>query len=62
MPKELGATDREIHDTVLIAAAFCMFNRYVDGLNTWAPQDRQLYVERAKMRADDGYADLNVFK
>ena len=32
--KELGATDREIHDTVLIAAAFCMFNRYVDGLAT----------------------------
>ncbi len=35
--KSLGATDKEIHDTVLIAAAFCMFNRYVDGLNTWAP-------------------------
>ena len=37
--KNEGATDKEIHDTVLIAAAFCMFNRYVDGLNTWAPQD-----------------------
>src|SRR5678815_2498988 len=53
--KELGATDKEIHDTVLIAAAFCMFNRYVDGLNTWAPQDRQVYVDRAKMRAEEGY-------
>jgi uncharacterized peroxidase-related enzyme len=60
--KDLGATDKEIHDTVLIAAAFCMFNRYVDGLNTWAPQDRQLYVERAKMRAADGYADMNLYK
>jgi len=30
--RKLGATDKEIHDTVLIAAAFCMFNRYVDGL------------------------------
>jgi alkylhydroperoxidase/carboxymuconolactone decarboxylase family protein YurZ len=40
--KVLGATDKEIHDTVLIAAAFCMFNRYVDGLATWAPQDRQI--------------------
>lgn len=60
--KSLGATDREIHDTVLIAAAFCMFNRYVDGLNTWAPQDRQVYVERAKMRAEDGYADMNLNK
>jgi uncharacterized peroxidase-related enzyme len=58
----LGATDREIHDTVLIAAAFCMFNRYVDGLDTWAPQDRQVYLERAKMRAEEGYADLNVYK
>jgi len=60
--KSLGATDKEIHDTVLIAAAFCMFNRYVDGLNTWAPQDRQLYVERAKMRAEDGYANMNLNK
>ena len=32
-----GATDMEIHDTVLIAAVFCMANRYVDGLGTWAP-------------------------
>lgn len=56
--RNLGATDKEIHDTVLIAAAFCMFNRYVDGLNTWAQQDRNLYVERAKIRAKDGYANL----
>lgn len=60
--KSLGATDKEIHDTVLIAAAFCMFNRYVDGLNTWAPQDRQLYVDRASMRAEDGYANMNLSK
>ncbi|MGN6602143.1 MAG: carboxymuconolactone decarboxylase family protein [Ginsengibacter sp.] len=60
--KSLGATDKEIHDTVLIAAAFCMFNRYVDGLNTWAPQDRNVYVERAKMRAEDGYANLDPNK
>ncbi len=60
--KNVGATDKEIHDTVLIAAAFCMFNRYVDGLNTWAPQDRQVYVDRAPMRAKDGYANLNFSK
>lgn len=60
--RQHGATDKEIHDTVLIAAAFCMFNRYVDGLNTWAPQDRQLYVERAKMMADEGYANENIYK
>jgi uncharacterized peroxidase-related enzyme len=51
-----GATDIEIHDTVLIAAAFCMFNRYVDGLATWQPQDDALYRERAKKTARDGYA------
>ncbi len=55
--RELGATDREIHDTVLIAAAFCMFNRYVDGLGTWAPEDRQVYVNRAPMRAEQGYIE-----
>ncbi|HRI19858.1 MAG TPA: carboxymuconolactone decarboxylase family protein [Panacibacter sp.] len=60
--KTLGATDREIHDTVLIAAAFCMFNRYVDGLGTWAPQDRQVYVERAKLRAEEGYVDFDLYK
>jgi alkylhydroperoxidase/carboxymuconolactone decarboxylase family protein YurZ len=44
--KSLGATDLEIHETVLIADAFCIFNRYVDGLGTWAPQDRMFYVNR----------------
>lgn len=60
--KKLGATDREIHDTVLIAAAFCMFNRYVDGLNTWAPTDRQVYVDRAPMRAREGYSQDGLTK
>lgn len=53
--KEAGATDIEIHDTVLIAAAFCMFNRYVDGLGTWAPDDQDLYDRIGKQRADEGY-------
>ena len=60
--KSLGATDEEIHDTVLIAAAFCMFNRYVDGLDTWAPQDRELYVKRGPQRAEQGYADFDPYK
>jgi len=51
-----GATDREIHDTVLIAAAFSMFNRYVDGLNTWAPTDPKAYAEMGKRMAEEGYA------
>ncbi|RYY60515.1 MAG: carboxymuconolactone decarboxylase family protein [Chitinophagaceae bacterium] len=58
LARENGATDLEIHDTVLIAAAFCMFNRYVDGLQTWAPQDRQVYIGRAAMNAANGYADV----
>ena len=57
--KAVGATDLEIHDTVLIAAAFCMFNRYVDGLGTWAPQDRDSYVQRGKQRAEEGYANFD---
>jgi uncharacterized peroxidase-related enzyme len=50
-----GATDREIHDTVLIAAMFCMCNRYVDGLATWAPQDPEIYRARAKEIVEHGY-------
>lgn len=59
--KAHGATDLEIHDTVLIAAAFCMFNRYVDGLGTWAPHDRMFYVNRARARAEEGYANYNPY-
>ncbi|GAB3696348.1 carboxymuconolactone decarboxylase family protein [Spirosoma flavus] len=50
-----GATDHDIHDTVLIAAAFCMFNRYVDGLDTWAPDGSDLYRYRAQKVAEYGY-------
>ena len=53
--KNVGVSDKEIHDTVLISAAFCMFNRYVDGLSTWAPEDRTFYINRAAQRAQDGY-------
>jgi len=60
--RDLGATDREIHDTVLIAAAFCMFNRYVDGLDTWAPDDMQYYIKRAAGRAHLGYANYDPRK
>ena len=51
-----GATDLEIHDTVLIAAAFCMFNRYVDGLGAWTPPDPASYRERARLVAEHGYS------
>jgi len=50
-----GATDREIHDAVLIAAAFCMFNRYVDGLATWTPTDMDAYDAMGRRMAKEGY-------
>ena len=53
--RSCGATDVEIHDTVLIAAAFCMFNRYVDGLGATTPDDPQAYSARAALTALHGY-------
>lgn len=50
-----GATDLEIHDTVLIAATFCLFNRYVDGLAATTPSDPGAYRERARVVAEHGY-------
>jgi hypothetical protein len=50
-----GADDKAIHDTVLIAAAFCMFNRYVDGLATWAPQAAAFYDRAGAELARRGY-------
>jgi len=55
--KEEGATDRDIHDTVLIAAMFCMFNRYVDGLASNTPTDLSTYPLRAKQVAEHGYGN-----
>ena len=51
-----GATDLEIHDAILIAAAFCMYNRYVDGLATWQPRDQEMYREMGKQMAEKGYS------
>lgn len=60
--KEAGATDREIHDTVLIAALFCLYNKYVDGLASVTPTDPAFYdrlgdriVHRGYQRPDGGY-------
>jgi uncharacterized peroxidase-related enzyme len=57
--RQQGATDLEIHDTVLIAAAFCMYNRYVDGLGTDQPDDEALYRERGRRVARDGYVAVS---
>jgi len=54
-----GATDLELHDTVLIAAAFCMFNRYVDGLATWTPTDPEAYDRMGQRMAQQGYTAVS---
>jgi uncharacterized peroxidase-related enzyme len=53
--REAGADDLEIHDTVLIAAAFCMYNRYVDGLATTLPEDPAWYATAAVGIVNNGY-------
>ncbi len=58
--REQGATDTEIHDTVLIAAAFCMYNRYVDGLATWQPRDESMYAEMGAHLAREGYKTPSI--
>ena len=55
-----GATDLEIHDTVLIAAAFSMYNRYVDGLGTMQPSDPGMYEQMGKHLAEKGYTTPSV--
>ena len=55
--RSLGASDRDIHDTVLISAAFCMFNRYVDGLAANTPGDLSTYPPRAKQIIEKGYGN-----
>ena len=56
--KDAGATDIEIHDTVLIAALFCLYNRYVDGLATIAPSDPAFYKGLAERLKNNGYNRL----
>jgi uncharacterized peroxidase-related enzyme len=53
--KKAGATDEELHDTILVAAAFCMYNRYVDGLNTSLPENSDDYIDMGKRLAQKGY-------
>lgn len=56
--KDAGATDTEIHDTVLIAALFCLYNRYVDGLATVTPPDPAFYKGLGERIKNNGYNRL----
>ncbi|MDR6561163.1 MULTISPECIES: peroxidase-related enzyme [Arcicella] len=55
LARSAGANDRDIHDTVLIAATFCMFNRYVDGLATLTPTDSTVYAQMGERMGTLGY-------
>lgn len=55
LARSFGATDRDIHDTILIAATFCMFNRYVDGLATLTPTDANMYAMMGERMGTLGY-------
>jgi uncharacterized peroxidase-related enzyme len=55
LARQHGADDQAIHDTVLIASMFCMFNRYVDGLATFTPKDPKVYDEIGARIATKGY-------
>jgi uncharacterized peroxidase-related enzyme len=56
--KKAGASDIEIHDTVLIAALFCLYNRYVDGLATRLPDTNEYYQTLADRLVTNGYNRL----
>lgn len=56
--KSFGATDIEIHDTVLIASLFCLYNRYVDGLATVTPTDPDFYQGLGERLKNNGYNRL----
>jgi len=53
--RKFGANDRDIHDTVLIAATFSLFNRYVDGLASLTPTDPNEYIAMGKRMGEKGY-------
>ena len=62
LARSFGATDRDIHDTVLIAATFCMFNRYVDGLATLTPTDLDAYAVMGERMGKLGYVPPKPIK
>lgn len=58
--KDAGASDGDVQLTVLIASAFCMYNRMVDGLRARTPASVDAYRERAAQIAEHGYSDGRV--
>jgi hypothetical protein len=54
--KAAGATDADVQLAVLIAAAFCMYNRMVDGFRARTSSDISVYGPRAAQIAEQGYS------
>ncbi len=55
-----GATDADVQLAVLIAAAFSMYNRMVDGFRARTPPTAEAYRERAGEIAANGYSAPQV--
>jgi len=58
--RDAGATDEDVQLAVLIASAFCMYNRMVDGLRARTPADVSAHYARAKQIAQFGYNDSRL--
>jgi uncharacterized peroxidase-related enzyme len=56
--KAEGATDAELHGTVLIAALFSLYNRYVDGMATTMPDNDAYFDTLADRIVHHGYQRL----
>lgn len=54
--QKAGASDLEIHDTVLITSLFCLFNRYLDGLGVTSEDNLETFRQRGRLIAEKGYA------
>jgi uncharacterized peroxidase-related enzyme len=55
-----GASDADTQLAVLIAAAFSMYNRMVDGFRAKTPPTAEAYRDRAAQIAEHGYSDPRV--
>ena len=56
--RDAGATDQEIHDTVLLTGVFCLYNKYVDGLASVTPADPAYYNKLGERITTIGYQRL----
>lgn len=58
LARDTGATDQEIHDTVLLTGVFCLYNKYVDGLASVTPADPAYYKKLGERITTIGYQRL----